>query len=151
MSRERALRRHMEHVARSEPPDGQHRRIVGRLNRQPAVGRQRRDRFSLERGAAEELVERRLQQAVVEGARGKYRREGHGFSIIIHGMLRRTLIDFYADLSTTPGTFVVYDDGYRSWSYTYAEVAAAARRFAERLRAHGIGKGRAVAIWGENR
>ena len=66
-------------------------------------------------------------------------------------MLRRTLIDFYTDLSTTPGTFVVYDDGYRSWSYTYAEVADAARRFAERLRAQGIVKGQAVAIWGENR
>src|SRR6476660_760650 len=66
-------------------------------------------------------------------------------------MLRRTLIDFYADLSSTPGEFVVYDDGYRSWSYTYAEVTAAARAFAERLRAEGIVKGQAVAIWGENR
>ena len=66
-------------------------------------------------------------------------------------MLRRTLIDFYADLSTTPGEFVVYDDGYRSWSYTYADVTAAADRFAKRLREHGIVKGQAVAIWGENR
>src|SRR6476659_4234795 len=66
-------------------------------------------------------------------------------------MLRRTLIDFYADLSSTPGEFVVYDDGYRSWSYTYAEVTGAARAFAERLRAEGIVKGQAVAIWGENR
>ena len=66
-------------------------------------------------------------------------------------MLRRTLIDFYADLSSIPGEFVVYDDGYRSWSYTYAEVTAAARAFAERLRAEGIVKGQAVAIWGENR
>jgi long-chain acyl-CoA synthetase len=66
-------------------------------------------------------------------------------------MLRRTLIDFYADLSSTPGEFVVYDDGYRSWSYTYAEVAAAARAFAERLRSQGLVKGQAVAVWGENR
>ena len=66
-------------------------------------------------------------------------------------MLRRTLIDFYADLATTPGEFVVYDDGYRSWSYTYAEVTAAARAFAGRLREHGIVKGQSVAIWGENR
>ena len=66
-------------------------------------------------------------------------------------MLRRTLIDFYADLATTPGEFVVYDDGYRSRSYTYAEVTAAARAFAERLREHGIVKGQSVAIWGENR
>jgi long-chain acyl-CoA synthetase len=66
-------------------------------------------------------------------------------------MLRRTLIDFFADLSTTPGEFVVYDDGYRSWSYTYGEIARLARRFAERLRTQGIAAGQAVAIWGENR
>jgi len=66
-------------------------------------------------------------------------------------MLRRTLLDFYADLSTIPGEFVVYDDGYRSWSYTYAQIAAAAGVFASRLRAEGIAKGQAVAIWGENR
>jgi long-chain acyl-CoA synthetase len=66
-------------------------------------------------------------------------------------MLRRTLIDFYTDLSSTPGEFIVYDDGYRSWSYTYADVTAAARGFAERLRAQGVVKGQAVAIWGENR
>jgi long-chain acyl-CoA synthetase len=66
-------------------------------------------------------------------------------------MPRRTLLDFYADLSAIPGEFVVYDDGYRSWSYTYAEIAAAAGLFASRLRAEGIGPGQAVAIWGENR
>ena len=66
-------------------------------------------------------------------------------------MPRRTLIDFFDDLSTTRGEFVVYDDGYRSWSYTYEDVGAAARAFAARLRAQGIGKGHAVAIWGENR
>jgi long-chain acyl-CoA synthetase len=66
-------------------------------------------------------------------------------------MPRRTLVDFFSDLSSTPGEFVVYDDGYRSWSYSYGEVAAAARTFAERLRAQGILKGQAIAIWGENR
>jgi long-chain acyl-CoA synthetase len=66
-------------------------------------------------------------------------------------MLRRTLLDFYADLSTIPGEFVVYDDGYRSWSYTYAQIAAAAGVFASRLRAAGIAKGQAIAIWSENR
>jgi long-chain acyl-CoA synthetase len=66
-------------------------------------------------------------------------------------MLRRTLIDFFADLSSTPGEFVVYDDGYRSWSYTYADLALAARAFADRLRVQGIAKGQHVAVWGENR
>src|SRR3954471_1077590 len=66
-------------------------------------------------------------------------------------MPRRTLIDFYADLSSTPGEFVVYDDGYRSWSYTYGDVTDAARAFAGRLRNQGIVKGEAVTIWAENR
>jgi long-chain acyl-CoA synthetase len=66
-------------------------------------------------------------------------------------MLRRTLLDFYADLSSTPGEFVVYDDGYRSWSYSYADVTEAARVFAGRLRSEGIGKAEAVTIWAENR
>src|SRR6185436_12916011 len=66
-------------------------------------------------------------------------------------MPRRTLIDFFADLSSTPGEFVVYDDGYRSWSYTYADVAMAARAFADRLRAQGVARGQHVAVWGENR
>src|SRR5689334_8682488 len=66
-------------------------------------------------------------------------------------MPRRTLLDFYADLAATPGEFVVYDDGYRSWSYSYAEVTDAASAFAARLRSERIGKGEAVTIWAENR
>src|SRR3954454_24571992 len=66
-------------------------------------------------------------------------------------MPRRTLIDFYADLSSTAGEFVVYDDGYRSWSYSYADVASGARAFASRLRGSGIGKGDTLTIWAENR
>jgi long-chain acyl-CoA synthetase len=66
-------------------------------------------------------------------------------------MPRRTLIDFYADLSSTAGEFVVYDDGYRSWSYSYADVTALARAFAFRLRGEGVTKGQAVTIWAENR
>jgi len=66
-------------------------------------------------------------------------------------MPRRTLIDFFTDLSSTAGEFVVYDDGYRSWSYSYAEVTTLARQFAARLRTAGIGKGHAATIWAENR
>jgi long-chain acyl-CoA synthetase len=66
-------------------------------------------------------------------------------------MPRRTLIDFYADLSSTAGEFVVYDDGYRSWSYSYADVTARAGAFAFRLRGEGVTKGQAVTIWAENR
>jgi long-chain acyl-CoA synthetase len=66
-------------------------------------------------------------------------------------MPRRTLIDFFSDLSALDGEFVVYDDGYRSWSYSYAQIAAAASTFADRLRTAGIMKGHAVAVWSENR
>src|SRR5262245_49989771 len=66
-------------------------------------------------------------------------------------MPRRTLLDFFADLATTDGEFLAYDDGYRTWRYRYAEVAARARALADRLDQSGIVKGHAVAIWSENR
>ena len=66
-------------------------------------------------------------------------------------MARRTLLDFFADLSKARGEFLVYDDGYRTRSYTYAELAGAARAFAARLRAAGVEKTHAIALWGENR
>ena len=49
-------------------------------------------------------------------------------------MARRTLLDFFDDLARLNGTFVVHDDGYRTWSFTYAEIASAAGAFAARLR-----------------
>ena len=66
-------------------------------------------------------------------------------------MARRTLVDFFADLSATPGEFLVYDDGYRTRTFTYGAATAAARHFAARLRRAGIVKGQAVALWSENR
>ena len=66
-------------------------------------------------------------------------------------MARRTLIDFFEDLERTDGDFLAHDDGYRTWSYSYAEAARAARGVAGRLRAQGISKGQHVVIWSENR
>jgi long-chain acyl-CoA synthetase len=70
-------------------------------------------------------------------------------------MTRRTLLDFFADVTgdaaTAAAPFLVYDDGYRTWTWTYGELAAAARQFAGRLRASAIGAGSHVAIWSENR
>ena len=66
-------------------------------------------------------------------------------------MARRTLLDFFDDLSSADAEFLTYDDGYRTWSLTYAQTAAAARAFARTLREAGIRKGHAVAIWSENR
>ena len=70
-------------------------------------------------------------------------------------MTRRTLLDFFADVISAPSVArsecLAYDDGYRTWTWTYADLAAAAARFAERLDASGISQGQAIALWGENR
>ena len=66
-------------------------------------------------------------------------------------MQRDTLIDFFRDLVTIRGEFLVYDDGYRRRGHTYEEVGRAARGFAARLAAAGLAKGDKVVFWGENR
>ncbi len=70
-------------------------------------------------------------------------------------MTRRTLIDFFADVTgdaaTASAPFLVYDDGYRTWTWTYGDLASAARGFAARLREAGVTAGAHVAIWSENR
>jgi len=66
-------------------------------------------------------------------------------------MVRETLLDFFRDFADSPLEFLIYDDGYRSRGYTYRQVAAAAKEFAARLRAAGIGPGDKLLIWGENR
>src|SRR5262245_47139989 len=74
-----------------------------------------------------------------------------GGYIIIDSMRRDSLLDFFGDLAATRGEFLVYDDGYRSRSYSYGETARAARAFAARLQATGITKGDKVVFWSENR
>jgi long-chain acyl-CoA synthetase len=66
-------------------------------------------------------------------------------------MKRETLIDFFNDFAKIPKTFLVFDDGFRSHHYSYAQVAGAARSFAARLREAGIGPGERVLFWSENR
>jgi long-chain acyl-CoA synthetase len=64
---------------------------------------------------------------------------------------RDTLLDFFCDLARAHGDFLIYDDGFRSWSYTYEEVGRAARGFAARLYDFGIRKGDKVVLCAENR
>jgi long-chain acyl-CoA synthetase len=64
---------------------------------------------------------------------------------------RDTLIDFFLDFSRARGAFLVYDDGFRSWTYTYEEIARRARQFAEMLHGLGLRQGDAVVFWSENR
>ncbi len=66
-------------------------------------------------------------------------------------MTRNTLVDLFRDLETHRGDFVVYDDGYRIRRHSYVAVTRAARGFAARLAAAGIGQGEKVVLWGENR
>ena len=70
-------------------------------------------------------------------------------------MTRRTLLDFFADVISDAAAknaqFLAYDDGYRTWTWTYGELAAAARGFAQRLHHERVAAGQAVAIWSENR
>jgi len=64
---------------------------------------------------------------------------------------RETLIDFFRDLITIRGEFLVYDDGYRRRGHSYEDVGRAARAFAARLSEAGLTKGDKVLFWGENR
>src|SRR5215207_7039235 len=66
-------------------------------------------------------------------------------------MPRDTIADLFASFADIDEQFLAYDDGYRSRSHTYRETADAARVFAARLAAQGLGKGDSVLFWGENR
>src|SRR5262249_4054268 len=64
---------------------------------------------------------------------------------------RETLIDFFRDLISIRGEFLVYDDGYRRRGHSYTEVGRATRAVAARLTTAGLAKGDKVAFLGENR
>ena len=64
---------------------------------------------------------------------------------------RQTLIDLFQEFSKAPDEYLQYDNGYRSWKHTYAQVGRAAHRFAIRLAENHIGKGDKVIFWSENR
>jgi long-chain acyl-CoA synthetase len=64
---------------------------------------------------------------------------------------RDNLIDFFHDFSRARGAFLVYDDGFRSRSYSYGEIGRRARQFAAMIRGVGLRPGDAVVFWSENR
>jgi len=64
---------------------------------------------------------------------------------------RETLNDYFHTVASRRGEYLVYDDGYRPRSYSYADLARAAGNFAARLEAAGIGAGGKVILWSENR
>jgi long-chain acyl-CoA synthetase len=58
---------------------------------------------------------------------------------------------FFHRIAGNDREYVVYDDGWRGWTYRYADIARMALALASRLRAHGISKGDTVMIWSESR
>ena len=66
-------------------------------------------------------------------------------------MTRDTLVDFFHDLAATRGDFLVYDDGFRTRTYTYQQIGHAARAFAARIHELGLRKGDKIVFWSENR
>ncbi len=66
-------------------------------------------------------------------------------------MARDTLIDVFQEFVRARGEFLVYDDGFRSRAFSYADVGRAARGFAARLHEAGIRKGDKVVFFSENR
>ncbi len=66
-------------------------------------------------------------------------------------MTRATLLDFFHDFAARPAPFLVHDDGYRSRTYTYAQIGRAAHRLAARLHDEGLRKGDPLLLWSENR
>jgi long-chain acyl-CoA synthetase len=66
-------------------------------------------------------------------------------------MRRDTLLDFFADFEDNAGRFLIYDDGFRSASFRYAEVMLRARGFAGRLQRDGFSAGDKIVLYGENR
>ena len=66
-------------------------------------------------------------------------------------MPRETLLDFFQDFAGLDDGFLVYDDGFHAWRYSYREIAAHAQAFAARLSDAGIGHDDKVILYGENR
>jgi len=58
---------------------------------------------------------------------------------------------FFHRIGRIKAEFLIFDDGYRGWTYSYTEVAGMATAFAARLRSAGIQRGESVMIWSENR
>lgn len=58
---------------------------------------------------------------------------------------------FFHRITNREQEFIIYDDGFRGWSWRYTDIGRLADAFAARLREQGIRKGDTVMIWGESR
>ena len=62
-----------------------------------------------------------------------------------------TLIDFFDRYVRGPTEALIYDDGFRRWSYSGDQVRATAETFAARLEDSGLQPGDRLMIWSESR
>ncbi len=61
------------------------------------------------------------------------------------------LLRFFRRFARYRQEFLIYDNGFRGWTYRYEEIARLAQIFAGRLRQQGIARGDPVIIWSESR
>ena len=61
------------------------------------------------------------------------------------------LVDFFDRYVRGGGEALVYDDGFRRWSYTYDQMRATAEAFADHLTDAGFHAGDRLLIWSESR
>jgi long-chain acyl-CoA synthetase len=61
------------------------------------------------------------------------------------------LPEFFRRIAQYKQEFIVYDDGFRGWTFSYEDIARRAVLCAARLREQGIRKGDRVLVWSESR
>lgn len=64
---------------------------------------------------------------------------------------KSTLLDVFHDFVALPDKFLTFDDGFRSLTLTYRDVAQGAYAFARELKLAGISKGDKIILCGESR
>jgi len=62
-----------------------------------------------------------------------------------------TLPEFLQRIAQIDGDFIVYDDGWRGWTYRYSDVALMAGALVTKFRSGSVGKGDHILIWSESR
>jgi len=61
------------------------------------------------------------------------------------------LADLLGRVAASEAEFLIYDDGFRGWTFSYRQIAVAADVLRRRLRERGVQKGDKAVIWSESR
>jgi long-chain acyl-CoA synthetase len=64
---------------------------------------------------------------------------------------RKNMLDFFRDYFVGNREYLLYDDGYRRWTYSYRQIRDAAQLAAVRLREQGVRDKDYVLLWSESR